>query len=100
GEYWSSSDAVVSSGLLVCTDTSSASSSAPTSASSGALVATLQACRIGGLLIGHPVVVSTAAGRGPRLLARCRAKSRPAPLGGGEVPRAATGRSPTLRACL
>src|ERR1035437_3712098 len=52
------------------------------------------------LLIGHPVVVSTAAGRGPRLLARCRAKSRPAPLGGGEVPRAATGRSPTLRACL
>ena len=48
------------------------------------------------LLIGQPelVVASTAVGRGPSLLARCRAKSRPAPLGGGEVPQAATGRSP------
>ena len=41
------------------------------------------------LLIGQPklVVASTAVGRGPRLQARCRAKSRPAPPGGGEVPR-------------
>ena len=41
------------------------------------------------LLIGQPKlgVVSTAVGRGPRLQARCRAKSRPAPPGGGEVPR-------------
>jgi hypothetical protein len=38
-------------------------------------------------LIGHPVVASTAVGRGPRLLARARAESRPAPPGGGEVPR-------------
>ena len=40
-------------------------------------------------LIGQPklVVASTAVGRGPRLQARCRAKSRPAPPGGGEVPR-------------
>ena len=42
-----------------------------------------------GPLIGQPklVVASTAVGRGPRLQARCRAKSRPAPPGGGEVPR-------------
>ncbi len=39
------------------------------------------------LLIGHPVVASTAVGRGPSLLARVRADSRPAPPGGGEVPR-------------
>jgi transposase-like protein len=38
-------------------------------------------------LIGHPVVASTAVGRGPRLLARARAETRPAPPGGGEVPR-------------
>ena len=38
-------------------------------------------------LIGHPVVASTAVGRGPSLLARARADSRPAPPGGGEVPR-------------
>ena len=38
-------------------------------------------------LIGHPVVASTAVGRGPALLARARAESRPAPPGGGEVPR-------------
>jgi hypothetical protein len=49
------------------------------------------------LLIGHPVIASTAAGRGPRLLARRRAKSRPAPPGGGEVPRAATGKAPDNR---
>jgi hypothetical protein len=39
------------------------------------------------LLIGHPLIASTAVGRGPRLLARARAESGPAPPGGGEVPR-------------
>jgi len=55
------------------------------------------------VLIGHPrwcgaavgrVSASTAAGRGPRVLAPLRASLRPAPPGGGGVPRAATGRSP------
>jgi hypothetical protein len=45
------------------------------------------------------VVVSTAAGRGPLLLALVqRAYGRPARPGGGEAPRAATGRSPRVRA--
>lgn len=49
------------------------------------------------MLIGHAVVASTAAGRGPRLLALVwRACQRPARPDGGEVPRAATGRSPEL----
>ena len=53
-------------------------------------------------LIGHPVVdaagvvvsASTAAGRGPSEVARVRARMRPAPPRRGEVPQAATGRSP------
>ena len=49
-------------------------------------------------LIGHSVVASTATGRGPLSLARARAESRPAPPDGGEVPRAAIGRSPKVRA--
>ena len=52
-------------------------------------VVTLVSSVVAMLLIGQPklVVASTAVGRGPRLQARCRAKSRPAPPGGGEVPR-------------
>jgi hypothetical protein len=51
----------------------------------------------GRLLIGQPRGASTAAGRGPRSLALSRrANERPARPDGGEVPRAATGRSPNL----
>ena len=50
-------------------------------------------------LIGQAVVASTAAGRGPLALALSwRACQRPARPDGGEVPRAATGRSPDVRA--
>jgi len=50
-------------------------------------------------LIGDCCGASTAVGSGPRSLALVwRAHERPAPPGGGEVPPAATGRSPVVRA--
>jgi hypothetical protein len=58
------------------------------------LAATLRGVQLLGQLIGHPCLASTTAGREPGQLARLEGHDETSSSRRGEVPQAATGRSP------